>query len=124
MQAFDDQLALQSPFAAQMGGWGRTDVIEADDGSEYTVRVEVPGCHKENTKVTIKENVMRVRADREDESDDSGDGFTTHSSFVAHFDRSWTLPEDFDKDSVTRFVHKDQPTTTINYNSAGKTATI
>ena len=99
MQAFDDQLALQSPFAAQMGGWGRTDVIEADDGSEYTVRVEVPGCHKENTKVTIKENVMRVRADREDESDDSGDGFTTYSSFVAHLDRSWTLPEDFDKDS-------------------------
>ena len=92
--------------ASHFGGWGRTDVLQADGGDnpgDYTVRIELPGCHKENTKVTIKDNVLRVRANREDEEvgeptqdEEGGAVYSSRSTFRASFDRSWTLPDEYD----------------------------
>lgn len=66
------------------------DVIERD--AEYEVRMELPGVRKEDVKITIENNVLTIRGEKKQESNEEEKGYRRVERSYGAFQRSFTLP--------------------------------
>lgn len=91
---------------------GRTHVTRRDEDGAYVVRVELPGVDKADTKVSVKDGVLTVHAERHDEyapqppAEAEGEAAADappaqRGSFHARFDHSWSLPDGVDESGIT-----------------------
>ncbi|MDG2354248.1 MAG: Hsp20/alpha crystallin family protein [Gammaproteobacteria bacterium] len=73
----------------EKGDWMPAVDIEEDDKS-YMVRAELPGVHKDDVHVTIDDNVLTIKGEKNVETEDTKRHRVerTYGSFV----RSFTLP--------------------------------
>jgi HSP20 family protein len=86
-------------------GWGydwvRTypllNVIETQN--DYRVELAVPGLQKENFKISLKENQLKISADLEHTLKE-GEKFRKREFNFGKFQRSFTLPEDVVEDKI------------------------
>lgn len=66
------------------------DVIERND--EYEVRMELPGVRKDAVKITIENNVLTIRGEKQQESNEEEKGYRRVERSYGAFQRSFTLP--------------------------------
>ena len=80
------------------------DVYENE--SHLIIQAEVPGIDKNNLSLDVKGRVLRLRGERQEESD--GDKDTAHhrERFFGRFERSFTLPTEVDPQTI-RAKYKD-----------------
>ena len=77
---------------------GQTDVIKTE--KEYKFSIDVPGLTKEDVKINIDGQELRVSAERNTECGNNSDNeeFLVCERSHRRFDRSWTLPKDINLD--------------------------
>lgn len=96
---------------------GTTHIHRDEKTGDYLVRIELPGCKKEDVAVTMKDGTLTVKAERHDVHDESVGGDDDaiedmeaesatitrrmHSTYDASFQRSWQLPEGTNENDVT-----------------------
>ena len=76
-----------------------SDISETD--KEYVIRIDLPAVKKEDVKVTIEEGVISISGERKAQTDDKGEKFHRVESFYGSFERSFSLPDNVNSDSVT-----------------------
>ncbi len=74
------------------------DIAESKDDIKLTF--EIPGMKKDDIKVTIKERVMTVSGNREENKDDENVHYITSELRSGSFSRSFTLPKTVDADKI------------------------
>lgn len=72
------------------------DVIERED--ELVVSVELPGVEREDIELTIADNVLRVKAKREEEVEKKEENYLYRERTYSGYYRSIPLPMDVDAD--------------------------
>ena len=77
----------------------RADISETN--KEYVIRIDLPAVKKEDVKVTLDEGVISISGERKALTDDKDEKFHRVESFYGSFERSFSLPDNVDTDSVT-----------------------
>lgn len=88
MSSFDDASPWTGAGAARQPA---VDLI--DDANEFVLAVELPGVKKEDIKLDIEENAVRIRAERKESKEQKGKGFLRRERSSAQYERYLGLPE-------------------------------
>jgi HSP20 family protein len=75
------------------------DISESD--KEYVIRIDLPAVKKEDVKVTLDAGVISISGERKALTDDKDEKFHRVESFYGSFERSFSLPDNVNSDSVT-----------------------
>jgi len=67
---------------------------------EYMLRAEIPGLRKEDTKVSIHNNVLTLSGEKKSEAKHEGKKYHRVESYYGSFQRSFTLPDAIKADKV------------------------
>lgn len=110
----------------QMGRMGQsgTSVDVADNGEEFVVAADLPGFDTEDIDVSIREDVLRIEAEHEEERDEGAEGDRDEGRYIRRerrhqsVGRSVTLPERVDEESVTAEYRNGVLTVTLPKSSA------
>ena len=86
-----------TPFAAAADTVA-VDVEERDD--EFVVTADVPGYEKEDIEVTLADRTLRVRAEREEETEESDVDYLRRERHATSASRSVRLPGDVEEDGI------------------------
>lgn len=80
----------------------RTDVKKIENGFEMTC--ELPGVKKENIKIDIEENVLKISASisetSEDEKEEDGSKYVKRERYQGNFSRAFNI-EGIDKENIS-----------------------
>lgn len=89
-------------------GWGRgenlrqwfpvTDVSETPE--HLILRLEVPGLNRDQIKISVENNVLTVRGEKEQETTSENENFYRTERSYGTFERSFSLPAHVDTDKV------------------------
>ncbi|RLW70771.1 MAG: hypothetical protein B6D68_00435 [spirochete symbiont of Stewartia floridana] len=71
----------------------------AESGDSYRIEAELPGFSSSEVEVKVKENLLIIEA-RQAEISEEKSSFRTRERIRGNRSRSFTLPEDVDKDAV------------------------
>lgn len=74
------------------------DVYE-EDGA-YVVRTDLPGVDQDDVQIEIQDNVLRIAGERQDEHREQRAGYVRSERSYGSFQRSLSLPEGIDPDSI------------------------
>lgn len=83
------------------GGVPATNVKEND--KQFIIDVSTPGMDKENIKVEVDKNVLKISAEKKTETEekDENEKVLRHEFGYSSFSRSFTIPEGIDTDAIT-----------------------
>jgi HSP20 family protein len=74
------------------------DISETDKA--YVVRVELPAVRKEDVKVTIDQGLLTIFGERKQQTDDKNEKFHRVESYYGSFERSFSLPDNVNAETV------------------------
>ncbi len=74
------------------------DIVEHEN--EYIAKVELPGVDKNNVKITMQDNVLTIRGEKNQEKKDKESNFHRVERFYGSFQRSFTLPTSVRNDAI------------------------
>ena len=74
------------------------DIVENNGNIE--VKVELPGMNKDDIKVTIKNNMLRLSGERKQEEETTEKTFHRSERYFGKFCRTIQLPADIDADKI------------------------
>jgi HSP20 family protein len=78
--------------------WPRVDITERKDA--YIVRADLPGMRTEDIKVSLEGNLLTVSGEKQQETEREEGAYSHLERSYGSFQRSFTLPEYVDKESV------------------------
>jgi HSP20 family protein len=74
------------------------DIIENDQ--EFVVKAELPGVAKEDVKITVTNDVLTIRGEKQQEKESKGKGVHRLERVAGTFQRSFTLPTSVKSDKI------------------------
>lgn len=74
------------------------DIAEQDD--QYIVKVELPGVHKDDVKITLESNILTIRGEKKQEKEITEDNYHRVERSYGSFQRSFTLPTTVKADKI------------------------
>jgi len=72
-----------------------------EKAEEYLIEVEVPGIKKEELDIDINGQLLTISGERKHKEEVKEDDYYKVESSFGKFQRSFTLPENVDKDNIT-----------------------
>ena len=98
-----------SPYTGRMP---RVDI--KSDEKEYTVKANVAGYDKDSISVFVDDHVLHIKGEEKKESKDvEKRKYILKERYVSSFERSFSLPEDADEDSLEASCRKGILTITV-----------
>lgn len=76
----------------------KVDIAESD--KLFEIQLQLPGISKDQIDVTIEKDQITVSGERNIEKNEEGKKFNSIESHFGAFRRSFTLPEDINKDKI------------------------
>ncbi len=77
-----------------------------ENKEEYLIKAELPGVNKEDVKVSVEDNILRIQGERHLEKEDQDKKHHRIERFYGSFARSFQLPENVDENNI-RAEYKD-----------------
>jgi HSP20 family protein len=74
------------------------DIAEHDD--EYLVKVELPGVNKDEVKLTLENNILTIRGEKNQEKETKKENYHRVERNYGSFQRSFTLPAAVKADKI------------------------
>jgi HSP20 family protein len=98
-ETFPD-LPKEWEFPAGGGGWfPAVDISETPQ--EYRIRAEIPGMKKEDTKISVNNNVLTLSGEKKSEAKHEDKKYHRVESYYGAFRRSFVLPDAIKADKVS-----------------------
>lgn len=84
--------------------WGKTMTVPAvnitESKDEFLVAVAAPGMKKDDFKIDIDGNMLTISCEKEEKKEEKEQRFTRKEYNYTSFSRSFTLPDDVNKDKI------------------------
>lgn len=74
------------------------DISETE--KEYVIRAELPAVKKEDVQVTFDGGTITIKGERKQQKEDKSEKYHRVESFYGSFERSFSLPEDVNPDTI------------------------
>jgi HSP20 family protein len=91
------RLALESS-GKKLDWTPSADISETD--KEYVIRAELPAVNKEDVQVTLDDGMITIKGERKQHKDDKNERFHRVESFYGSFERSFSLPDNVNADTI------------------------
>ena len=75
-------------------------MVGSSTDKEYVIRAELPAVKKEDVQVTVDEGVITIKGERKQQKEDKNEKFHRVESFYGSFERSFSLPENVNADTI------------------------
>lgn len=72
----------------------------SETGQEYVIRAELPAVKKEDVQVTFDNGMITIKGERKQQSEDKSEKYHRIESFYGSFERTFTLPDNINADSI------------------------
>lgn len=86
------------------GRWGRELKVPAvnitENKGDYMVTVAAPGLKKSDFKIDVKGDQLTISSEKEESKEEKDDNYTRKEYNFSSFSRSFTLPEEVDRDKI------------------------
>ncbi|MFH1680486.1 MAG: Hsp20/alpha crystallin family protein [Candidatus Eisenbacteria bacterium] len=84
-------------------GWGgswapRADVAEEKDS--YRIEMDLPGMRKEDVRITVQENSLEIKGERNVGKDEDSEGYRRTERVFGSFERVFRLPKGTDASKI------------------------
>lgn len=103
-QHFDELRKEFSTLAGEGIGFVRSLATPAvdivDEDTQYVITVELPGVRKEDMKLEIEPNAVRIQASRTRETKDTNKRFLRRERTEEHYQRTLALPDEVSADGA------------------------
>jgi HSP20 family protein len=73
---------------------------------EYKLELAVPGYRKEDFKVEVEDEMLRISAERTSNAEEKNEQFTRKEYSMESFERSFSLPSNAGKDNIHAQYHQ------------------
>jgi HSP20 family protein len=101
-QMFDRFLDLPKDWEFPMKGGELFPTVDiSETPQEYTLRAEIPGMKKEDTKISVNNNVLTLSGEKKSEAKHEDKKYHRVESYYGSFQRSFVLPDSIQSDKVT-----------------------
>jgi HSP20 family protein len=74
------------------------DISETE--KEYVIRAELPAVKREDVQVTYEDGVITIKGERKQQKEDKGEKFHRMETLYGSFERSFSLPDSADSDTI------------------------
>jgi len=74
------------------------DISETE--KEFVIRAELPAVKKEDVKVTVDAGMITIKGERKQQKDDKTEKYHRVETFYGSFERSFTLPENVNTETI------------------------
>lgn len=71
-----------------------------EEKNQYLVSMAAPGLKKEDFKIDLDGNMLTISSEKEESSEEQNKKFTRKEYSYSSFSRSFTLPEEINKDGI------------------------
>lgn len=95
---FDNDFNYFPLFEGRNNG-GLSNILENDD--EFSIEISAPGLKKEDIKIELDNDILRISSDIEDSKEEKNDEYCRREFYKSSFERSFTVPKIVDKNSIS-----------------------
>jgi HSP20 family protein len=74
------------------------DIVEREN--DFLVKVELPGVHKEDVKITVQDDLLTIRGEKKSEEEKKGENYHRVERSYGNFQRSFTLPSSIKNEKI------------------------
>lgn len=78
---------------------GLSNIKENDN--EYIIELSAPGLKKEDLKIELDDNVLRISSDIEDTKEENKDGYYRKEFYKSSFQRNFNIPDTVKKENIS-----------------------
>lgn len=96
---FANYVPAESKEAANVSSFSPA-VNTREDDKAYYIHADLPGVAKEDIHIDLKDNVLTISGERKHKEEVKEKDYYKLESFYGKFQRSFTLPEDANSDSI------------------------
>lgn len=89
---------FDSPLFTTKNG-GLSNILEKD--TEYVIELSAPGLKKEDIKIELDNDILRISSVNEDEKEEKNDGYYRREFYKSSFERSFSVPKIADKNAIS-----------------------
>jgi HSP20 family protein len=101
---FEDFFKPWNEFVNTGGSWGRTLTTPAvnitENKDNFHVTMAIPGMKKNDFNIDVNGNLLTISSEKEESKDDSTQQYTRREYSYSSFSRSFTLPDDVNKEKI------------------------
>lgn len=95
----DDDVNYVTTLFEGRGNCGLINVYEKEN--EYSIELSAPGLKKEDIKIELNDDVLRISSVVEDKKEEKFDGYYRKEFRKSSFERSFTIPKDVVKNEIS-----------------------
>jgi HSP20 family protein len=95
----DDDVNYVTTLFEGRGNCGLINVYEKEN--EYSIELSAPGLKKEDIKIELNDDVLKISSVVEDKKEDKFDGYYRKEFRKSSFERSFTIPKDVVKNEIS-----------------------
>jgi HSP20 family protein len=101
-QIFDQFLDFPKDWEFPMKGGELFPTVDiSETPQEYTIRAEIPGMKKEDTKIAVHNNVLTISGEKKSEAKHEDKRYHRVESYYGSFQRSFVLSDSIKADKVS-----------------------
>lgn len=101
---FDDFFRPWNEWIGRENGWNALMNLPAvnitEQKNEYQLSVAAPGMKKDDFKLDVDGNILTISSEKEESKEEKDKKFTRKEYNYSSFSRSFTLPDDVEKEKV------------------------
>lgn len=87
------------PFFGRNNGTGLSNILEKEN--EYQVELSAPGFKKDDIKIELENDMMKISSSVEDNKEETNEGFYRREFYKSSFERSFTIPKNANKEEIS-----------------------
>ena len=87
------------PFFEGKNNGGLSNII--DNENEYLIELSAPGLKKEDIKIELDDDILRISSGMEDVKEETNDGYYKREFYKSRFERSFTIPKIANKNEIS-----------------------
>ncbi|HVZ79708.1 MAG TPA: Hsp20/alpha crystallin family protein [bacterium] len=124
-QMFDRFLDLPKDWEFPLKGGEQFPTVDiSETPQEYTLRAEIPGMQKEDTRISVNNNVLTISGEKRSEAKHEDKKYHRVESYYGSFQRSFVLPDSIKADKVAAAYKDGILTVTVPKSEAAKERTV
>jgi len=124
-QMFDQFLDFPKDWEFPMKGGELFPMVDiSETPQEYSIRAEIPGMKKEDTKISIHNNVLTISGEKKSEAKHEDKKYHRVESYYGSFQRSFVLPDSIKADKVAAAFKDGILTVTVPKSEAAKEKSV
>lgn len=101
---FDDFFKPWNEWFDKEGLWGRVMQVPAvnitEQKNDFVVSLAAPGLKKEDFNIDVDGNMLTISSEKEESKEEKGKKFTRKEYNYSSFSRSFSLPEEVNKEKI------------------------